>query len=315
MECSGCRARHVSGGNSGGEPPVPIPNTEVKPACADGTWGVGPRESRSPPGFLEGPPAGRPLFASAGRHRYDAGGVSSKQPRRRRPSRAGREEKQTGAGRRRPAVGGDGSLPNWVVSELARVTPKAQLRGAVVALTRAAVAAVEGHHQEALNRAEEAKRLSPRDATVRELIGLSAYRLGRWEQALRELRTFRRLTGETTHLPVEMDVLRALQRPQDVESAWALLQRLGGSPATEDEGKVVFASYLLDADRTAEAWEVAKPGRITVDAPESRFRVWYVAARAAARLGDRETALRLYEAISRGDPAFPGLDELRAAIG
>src|SRR5690606_3330279 len=29
--------------------PVPIPNTEVKPASADGTWGGIPWESRSPP--------------------------------------------------------------------------------------------------------------------------------------------------------------------------------------------------------------------------------------------------------------------------
>ena len=37
------------GGHGGGVPPVPIPNTEVKPASADGTWGVGSWESRSPP--------------------------------------------------------------------------------------------------------------------------------------------------------------------------------------------------------------------------------------------------------------------------
>ena len=45
-------ARHAhqfSGGQSGGETPVPIPNTEVKTASADGTWGETPRESRSPP--------------------------------------------------------------------------------------------------------------------------------------------------------------------------------------------------------------------------------------------------------------------------
>jgi hypothetical protein len=28
------------GGHSGGEPPVPIPNTEVKPSSADGTAGL-----------------------------------------------------------------------------------------------------------------------------------------------------------------------------------------------------------------------------------------------------------------------------------
>ncbi len=42
----------ISGGHGGGETPVPIPNTAVKPARADGTWGEAPWESRSPPGFL-----------------------------------------------------------------------------------------------------------------------------------------------------------------------------------------------------------------------------------------------------------------------
>ena len=43
--------RTVSGGHGGGVTPVPIPNTAVKPASADGTWGETPWESRTPPGF------------------------------------------------------------------------------------------------------------------------------------------------------------------------------------------------------------------------------------------------------------------------
>ena len=42
------------GGDSCGDPPVPIPNTEVKPAGADGTWGADPWESRKPPNALVG---------------------------------------------------------------------------------------------------------------------------------------------------------------------------------------------------------------------------------------------------------------------
>ena len=41
----------ISGGNGEGVPPVPIPNTEVKPFSADGTWLDTARESRSPPEF------------------------------------------------------------------------------------------------------------------------------------------------------------------------------------------------------------------------------------------------------------------------
>jgi hypothetical protein len=40
----------LSGDDSGGEPPVPIPNTEVKPSSADGTKGETPWESRTLPG-------------------------------------------------------------------------------------------------------------------------------------------------------------------------------------------------------------------------------------------------------------------------
>ena len=37
------------GGHGGGVTPVPIPNTEVKPSSADGTWDESPWESRTPP--------------------------------------------------------------------------------------------------------------------------------------------------------------------------------------------------------------------------------------------------------------------------
>ena len=39
------------GGDSVRVIPVPIPNTEVKPDSADGTWDVSPWESRTPPDF------------------------------------------------------------------------------------------------------------------------------------------------------------------------------------------------------------------------------------------------------------------------
>ena len=39
----------ISGDNSLRDPPVPIPNTEVKPQHADGTWLATARESRSSP--------------------------------------------------------------------------------------------------------------------------------------------------------------------------------------------------------------------------------------------------------------------------
>ena len=49
----------IPGGLAGGAPPVPIPNTEVKPSKADDTAAVRPWESRTLPGFKR--PAGRKI--------------------------------------------------------------------------------------------------------------------------------------------------------------------------------------------------------------------------------------------------------------
>jgi hypothetical protein len=43
------RLSRVSGGYGEGETPLPIPNREVKPLSADGTWPARARESRTPP--------------------------------------------------------------------------------------------------------------------------------------------------------------------------------------------------------------------------------------------------------------------------
>ena len=55
--CQGARFAPLSkfthcGGNGLRVPPVPIPNTEVKPQHADGTWLETARESRSLPHFI-----------------------------------------------------------------------------------------------------------------------------------------------------------------------------------------------------------------------------------------------------------------------
>ena len=52
VQLSGCMKQNkftISGGNDERVTPVPIPNTEVKPLSADGTWLDTARESRSSP--------------------------------------------------------------------------------------------------------------------------------------------------------------------------------------------------------------------------------------------------------------------------
>ncbi len=216
--------------------------------------------------------------------------------------------------RRRDLRGAAVDLPNWVIEDLSRTTPNHRIADALAALGEASAAFGEGRYQKALRSALQAKELAPRDATVREVLALSAYRTGDWKQALRELRTYRRFSGELIHIPVEMDVLRALGRDDEVEKAWQLLRDHGSKPGVEKEGRVVYASYLLDQGRIADARQVVAPGRLSDRPFEEDLRLWYVAARAAALDGDGEQARRLRNAILEHDPAFPGIDELEAVI-
>lgn len=214
---------------------------------------------------------------------------------------------------RKPITAG-GELPKWVREEIQRVTPADRREATYALLVDAANSFAAGRHAAALARLEEAKQLSPRATAVRELMGLSAYRIGNWKKALQELRTFRRFAGETTHMPVEMDILRALDRGADVEKTWELFGELGGRKEVEDEARVVYASYLLDEGRPQEAWKIIAPGRLVADARESLLRRWYVAARVAVVLGDSEAATKLKKAVETADRAFPGLEELSEEI-
>ena len=170
-------------------------------------------------------------------------------------------------------------------------------------------------YRAALPELRKAKKLSPRSSVVRELLGLSAYRSGQWEEALRELRTFRRITGDLMHMPVEMDCLRALDRPDDVIKTWQRLQTHDLAPAVNHEARVVYGSFLLDQGKPREAWPVVKPARLIASPSEAELRRWYVAARAALEAGDKEAARRIVAALDEQELDFEGVDELRAALG
>jgi tetratricopeptide (TPR) repeat protein len=62
--------------------------------------------------------------------------------------------------------------------------------------------------------ADAARQLAGRIGVVREAAGLAAYHTGRYDVALAELRTARRLTGSSVHLPVMADCERGLGRPE-----------------------------------------------------------------------------------------------------
>lgn len=207
-----------------------------------------------------------------------------------------------------------GQLPKWVRDEIVRSTPKDRRDPAMNHLTRAMNDFANERYRAAVPELRKAKKLSPRSSVVRELLGLSAYRSGQWEEALRELRTFRRITGDLMHMPVEMDCLRALDRGEDVTKTWERLQSHDVSPAVNHEARVVYASFLLDQGKPREAWPIIKPNRLIASPSEGELRRWYVAARVALEAGDKDAARRIIAALDEQEPDFEGVDELRAAV-
>ena len=207
-----------------------------------------------------------------------------------------------------------GELPRWVREEIQRSTPKDRREPAIQILSKALAAFADERYAASLPDLRKAKELSPRSATIRELMGLAAYRTEHWEEALRELRTFRRMTGDLSQMAVEMDCLRALGRPSDVIKTWELLKELETSPSVPHEALVVYASFLLDQGRPRDAWAIIKPGRLVGSPSPGELRHWYVAAKVALAAGDINAAQSLVAALDRQAPDFEGVDELRAAV-
>jgi hypothetical protein len=225
-----------------------------------------------------------------------------------------RQRQHERASKRKDLKGAAVNLPNWIVEDISRATPGDRIGPTLEALGAASEALGDGNYQAAVKHGLRAKALSPQSATIRETIGIAAYRIGDWSTALNELRAYRRMAGETTHLPIEMDVLRAQGRKKDVEKAWQELETRGGHGLVMNEGKIVYASFLLDEGRADEAWKIVKPPRMEQRPNEGHLRLYYVAARTAAARGDRETARKLSDEIVTHDPSFPGYEQLEAEI-
>lgn len=207
-----------------------------------------------------------------------------------------------------------GQLPKWVRDEILRSTPKDRRQPAITHLSKAMELFADERYPAAAAELRKAKELSPRSSTIREMLGLSAYRSGNWDEALRELRTFRRLTGDLIHYPVEMDSLRGLGRDDDVIKAWESLQGYDISATINHEARVVYASFLLDQGRARDAWPVIKPSRLVASPTQGELRRWFVAARVALEAGDKEAARRLVAALDEQELDFDGVDELRRAL-
>ncbi len=100
--------------------------------------------------------------------------------------------------------------------------------------------------EQALAHARAARALAGRVGAVREANGLVAYVAGEWAEALSELRTARRLTGEPDHLAVMADCERALGHPDRALVVAEDPQAQGLAPATRVELLIVASGARRD---------------------------------------------------------------------
>lgn len=168
--------------------------------------------------------------------------------------------------------------------------------------------------ERAYEHAQAAVRRAGRVDVVREAAGLCAYATGRYAEALRELRTFRRLNGSQEHIAVMADCERGLGRP---ERALALADEVDGvalDPEVRAELAIVLSGARLDLGQPDAAVAVLAPvlGSLGGSAlADARARVGSAYADALEAAGREEEAARVrsaHPAVSHGSGS-PVADE------
>ncbi|MCH1883577.1 hypothetical protein [Agrococcus sp. ARC_14] len=106
-------------------------------------------------------------------------------------------------------------------------------------------------HQHALAAARRAGRIG----VVRETLAITAYQLGDFSLALRELRTYRRITGRDDQLPLMADCERGLGRPEKALELARSVEASTLDTAVRVELAIVKSGARLDLGQTDAALE------------------------------------------------------------
>jgi tetratricopeptide (TPR) repeat protein len=166
----------------------------------------------------------------------------------------------------------------------------------------AAGMALDTDPQRALAHARAARSRAARLAVVREAVGVAAYRAGEWTEALNELRTARRISGDPRNLPLLADCERALGRPGQ---AVRMLSDPGVAkldPETRAELLIVVAGARRDRGESEAALSVLARGGLDRDRPRpGSARLWYAYADTLAELGRDEEAASWFAASAALD--------------
>jgi tetratricopeptide (TPR) repeat protein len=206
-------------------------------------------------------------------------------------------------------------LPGPVVEELvdgagARRAPSLERR-----LGDAVRAYEADRYRDALKVLKPLAELTPDASAVRELHGLTLYRMGRWKAALTELEAYHRLTGSVDQYPVMADCERALRHPARVAELWEDLRQSSPSAEVLIEGRIVMAGSLADQDDIAGAIALLEYAGVARARPqEHHLRVWYALADLYERAGDVPRARELFRRILSHRPEFHDAAERLAML-
>jgi tetratricopeptide (TPR) repeat protein len=170
--------------------------------------------------------------------------------------------------------------------------------------------------RDALRALREVSDAVPTAASVRELLGLTHYRLGNYRRAAKDLETFVELTGSVDQLPVLMDCYRAQHRWAKVAELWEELATASPSAELVTEGRIVAAGALADQGRLSEAIALLDRKAAPVKRPrQHHLRLWYALADLEERIGNHARARALFARIAARDPQFADVTTREAALG
>ncbi|HET6833162.1 MAG TPA: tetratricopeptide repeat protein [Acidimicrobiales bacterium] len=304
------RARRDDGGGRGDEAGTPREPAAWEPEEWIDEGELRDEASGAVERSREGPPtgaAGRSRRGSATPARGPADGTDDRV---RRPSPPRRRPAGNGAGRGKSASGAASAD-----DDLRKAVPSGRLPRLEGRLREAGEAFRRERFDEARRILRPLAGQAPRAAPVRELYGLSLYRLGRWAQAVRELEAYRSLTGSTEQNPVLADCYRALGRYAEVEELWDELRAASPRAELVAEGRIVTAGALADQDRLDEAIQLlaSSVSRATRKPRLHHLRMAYALADLYERAGDLPRARELFVRIAASDADFVDVDaRLRA---
>jgi tetratricopeptide (TPR) repeat protein len=208
-------------------------------------------------------------------------------------------------------------LPREIEDDVRRSARPAQQADVLSRLARAIDRLERDDPHGAVPEAERAKALAPRSASCREVLGMAYYGLGRWHDAVTELKAYKRITGRTDQNHLIADCYRALGRPEEaVPLADEVLRDRGASNEAKAEAVIVAASALADRERYAEALALLARAKTRDDvAADYTLRLWYVRGDILGRAGRPDEAAGEFRKIMRHDPSAFDVAERLAALG